>query len=112
MAGDMDVAANICRTYCDKVGLCVRIYSSHYIYTNGSEPGFTVGLMNYPRFPQQQWQIDEHAQQLGLLLMEGCKQESFSIEGPRFTTWFNNRKEDNERVSQDSGVVQERSKHQ
>ena len=99
MAGDMDVAAHICRKFCDEVGLCVRIYESFYVYTNGSEPGFTISLMNYPRFPTNWWNIDDHAKKLGFLLMDACRQESFSIESPRFTWWFSNRKEDNETVS-------------
>lgn len=35
----------------DEVGLCVTFTPTTFIYTNGSEPGFIVGLINYPRFP-------------------------------------------------------------
>lgn len=32
-------------------GLCVTLTATEYIYTNGSEPGFIIGIINYPRFP-------------------------------------------------------------
>ena len=35
----------------DRVGLCVSVTPTEFIYSNGSEPGFIVGLINYPRFP-------------------------------------------------------------
>jgi len=94
MGGHIDTAAHTCREYCDKEGLCVRLYESFYIYKDGSEQGFTVSFMNYPRFPSHWWNIDKKAEELGLLLMKACKQESFSIEGPSRTRWFSDRPED------------------
>jgi hypothetical protein len=37
--------------YVDKVGLCVTVTATKFIYKNGNEPGVIVGLLNYPRFP-------------------------------------------------------------
>lgn len=36
---------------CDFCGLCVSVTETTFIYTNGTEPGLSVGLINYPRFP-------------------------------------------------------------
>lgn len=45
-------ARKICQGYCDVQGLCVTLTPTEFIYTNGSEPGVIVGLINYPRFPK------------------------------------------------------------
>jgi hypothetical protein len=50
-------AYRICREYCDKVGFCVTVSATEYIYTNGSESGVIVGLINYPRFPSTPGEI-------------------------------------------------------
>ena len=99
MAGSIDTAAHTCRKFCDKVGLCVRLYESFYIYTDGSETGFTVGLMNYARFPMTTSEIDSLALQLGEELLVACGQQSFSIETLETTVWYSTREEDNETVS-------------
>jgi hypothetical protein len=36
---------------CDFAGLYVTVTETTFIYTNGSEPGLSIGLINYPRFP-------------------------------------------------------------
>ena len=96
MAGNIDTAAHTCRKFCDDLGLCVRLYESFYIYKDGSEAGFTVGLMNYPRFPTSTGTMNSLAIRLGKELLVACGQESFSIETPEETVWFSNREEDNE----------------
>lgn len=105
MAGNIDTATNVCSEFCDEVGLCVRLYESFYVYTGGAETGFTVSFINYPRFPLTTNEIDLLAQRLGKKLLVACGQTSFSIETPDITTWFSNREEDNETVSQDSGSI-------
>jgi len=88
MAGDIGTAAYTCRKYCDDVGLCVRIYPSIYIYTGGSESGFCVQLINYPKFESTLDVINEHGKRLAELLLEACEQKSYSIETPYTTEWY------------------------
>lgn len=37
--------------YVDRVGLCVSLTATEFIYSNGLESGAIIGLINYPRFP-------------------------------------------------------------
>lgn len=47
----VDYVKQLCQKHVDKIGLCVTVTETDYIYTNGSEKGVIVGLINYPRFP-------------------------------------------------------------
>lgn len=91
MAGDLAGAKQICRRYCFDVGLCVTIEPVDFIYTGGEEAGFKIGLINYPRFPSTEADLNAHAVALGHLLMEGLFQQSFSVVGPAETEWFSRR---------------------
>jgi hypothetical protein len=95
MAGNSLEAENICRDYCDEVGMCVTITHTVYAYRGGRESGFVVGFINYPRFPDELPRIEAKAMELGERLREGLGQESFSVQTPTTTTWVSHRKEDN-----------------
>lgn len=45
-------AETICQKYCDEIGFCVSITPTKYIYSFGSEKGFVIGIIAYPRFPK------------------------------------------------------------
>jgi hypothetical protein len=72
-------AATICRKYVDVAGLCVSITPTEFAYTNGSETGVAIGLINYPRFPSSDDDVRRHATNLALRLMDGLKQNRISI---------------------------------
>jgi len=72
-------AKNICRGYCDEVGLCVTIEPTYFIYTDGQEDGVKVGLINYPRFPKEVEDIKEDAIKLARTLKEAFGQKRVSI---------------------------------
>lgn len=91
IAGDIDVARQVCREYCFEVGLCVTVEPADYIYTGGQEAGMVIGLINYPRFPVSQENLDATAENLAIRVMERCCQHSFSIMGPNKTRWFSRR---------------------
>ena len=82
IAGDLAIIKQICREHCMKIGLCVTITPTTYIYTGGEENGAIVGLINYPKFPEDAHHIILKATTLGRLLMERCFQLSFSITMP------------------------------
>ena len=96
IAGDYQKAKQIAQAYCDDVGLCVTVTATEYVYTNGSEPGVIVGLINYPRFPKYSHELLETAEALAMKLLKGLDQQSFSIQGPTETYWFSERPEDNQ----------------
>lgn len=81
----MEIAYNICREYCDKVGLCLTFEKTHFIYTSGGENGIKVGLINYPRFPSTPSEIQKHAGILGERLLVELKQQRLSIVYPDIT---------------------------
>lgn len=82
VAGDISVIKQVCREHCLKIGLCVTVTETVYIYTGGEEVGAIIGLINYPRFPEDSHKIILKATALGRLLMERCFQKSFSITMP------------------------------
>jgi hypothetical protein len=91
MAGQMWEAQNICARFCDEIGLCVTLTRTDYIYTNGGEMGFIVGLINYPRFPAEPEQIWQHAEGLAEALRIGLRQDSYTIQAPDKTVWISHR---------------------
>lgn len=91
IAGDIDQAKQVCREECMAVGLCVTVEPVTYIYTGGEESGIRVGLINYPRFPSDEFGLRLKAENLAALLMERLCQHSYSIVGPRETYWYSRR---------------------
>jgi hypothetical protein len=94
IAGDYQTAINECGAYCDEVGLCVTVTLTDYVYTNGTEGGLIIGLINYPRFPSEPGQIEARAIELGMRLREALGQESFTVQTPTKTPWFSWREAD------------------
>lgn len=88
IGGDHESALEICRAYCDEVGLCVTVSPTTYAYTGGQVDGVVVGLINYGRFPSEQPAIFAHAEALALKLIDGLGQESASIQAPDKTLWI------------------------
>lgn len=78
--------------YVNEVGLCVSFIDATYHYTNGTEPGFRVGIRNYPRFPENRKKLREHATKLGFLMAEAGNQDSFMVEEEgEYTHWYSRR---------------------
>ena len=65
--------------YVDKVGLCVTVTRTEYIYSKGREPGLLIGLINYPRFPASKEDIKNHAMVIAESLKEKLRQKRVSI---------------------------------
>lgn len=93
IAGNRTDAAKICREFCFNVGYCVTVSDTEYVYTGGMESGVVIGLINYPRFPREPGEILKVAEQLGMALMTGLCQHSFSIVTPQDTYWHSRRPE-------------------
>lgn len=93
IAGDYDKARDICRQYCQKVGLAVNVIANSYIYTGGEENGVIVEILNYPRFPATWDDINEKAYDLGIELRQGLCQDSFMLVTPQDTLWVTSRTE-------------------
>ncbi|MER9911644.1 hypothetical protein NKJ71_13525 [Mesorhizobium sp. M0050] len=94
IAGDLAQAKQVCREYCMEIGACVTVEPVDYIYTGGEETGVRVGLINYPRFPTDQYAILDKAGELARRLMDRLCQNSYSIVGPESTKWYSRRPDD------------------
>lgn len=85
---DVPLAEQVCRQYCDEVGLCVTVTMTLYVYTGGEDFGLIIGLINYPRFPSEPEAIFARAEALALRLIDGLGQQSASIQAPDKTVWI------------------------
>ena len=88
IAGPEPVAEQICREYCFNVGLCVTIEKTKFIYTGGEETGVIVGLINYPRFPEDPGNINKVAEGLAMKMLREMHQHSVLIQTPQTTKWI------------------------
>lgn len=94
IAGDYDQAIQACRTFCWE-GACFTVTRVAYVYTGGMEDGVCVRLINYPRFPKPESDIEGQARRCAEYLRVALCQWSYSIEMPDKTIWVSNRPEDN-----------------
>jgi hypothetical protein len=95
MAGDIEVARQVCREFCDSIGWCVTVTPTTYVYRGGEggeELGFIVGAINYARFPATP--ATRNMKFLAIELMDRLNQQSFSIITPERSFWVSRRAED------------------
>lgn len=94
MAGDLAKAEACCQEFCDQWPYCVTVTPTRYVYQDGNEAGFIVGLINYPRFPSTAPEIWQKAEEIGAYLVNRLGQQSYTIQAPDRTVWFSHREED------------------
>jgi len=94
IAGSLPLIKAACQNYCDTKGLCVTVTPTDYIYTGGHETGATVRLINYPRFPKSDKEIEDIAEELAHVILVEAGQESFTIETPIFSKFYSWREQD------------------
>ena len=93
MAGDVAAARMMAQKLAATKGMCVTITPTTYVYSGGSEEGFIVGFINYPRFPKNPEILDAEAMGFAKYLMIELGQYSFSVVTPETTTWVSRREE-------------------
>lgn len=91
LSGPIDVAKQLIRQECMREGLCVTVEPTTFIYTGGEEAGYTIGLLNYPRFPSRPEQLEERAEELMRLLLDGTHQHSALMQTPTRSVWISKR---------------------
>ena len=91
LSGPIEVTKQVIRQECLREGLCVTIEPTTFIYTGGEEAGYVVGLVNYPRFPKTNQEIEDRAKLLAIKLMVETCQQSALVMTPSVTTWYTNR---------------------
>ena len=75
----LNIAYKICQDYCNKIGFCVTFTETQFIYKSGKEPGLIIGIINYPRFPKEEYKLNEHALTIAGLLLNKLEQNRISI---------------------------------
>ena len=95
VGGDFVGAKEVCRKFCFPSGLCVNIRPIDFVFAGGAEAGVEVGLMQYPRFPEQENVLELKAISLGKAIAEKNTQWTFLVMLRQTTAWFS-RKANNE----------------
>jgi hypothetical protein len=74
-----DEAKQILQEYCNTNPLCVTLKQIEYIYKDGNEIGFEIGLINYPRFPSTPEEITNRALEIGNIFRNNFNQLKVSV---------------------------------
>ena len=86
----IDIVHTVCQGFVNKIGWCVTVTPTEYIYKDGSEPGAVVGIINYPRFPLPKRKIRKQTLELAGLLLTICRQNRVSVVFPNKTVMLTN----------------------
>jgi len=78
----IEMAYTLLQRYTDEGSLCVTVTPTRFIYKNGAEPGIAVGIINYPRFPEEHAVIRTKALVIAEALMCLYKQLKVSVVFP------------------------------
>lgn len=93
IAGDYNLAKQVCNRYCFNNPFCINISKRDYVYWCGEESGVMVEIINYPRFPKTILQLYEHAIALGRKLADELCQRSYTIQTSSYTVWWTRKKD-------------------
>jgi hypothetical protein len=91
-SGSIETAKEIIRREAFPGGLCVTIEPTNYIFLGGEESGFVIGLVNYPRFPEEPQEILDRAKSLALKILDETWQISTMIMTPTETILYQKEK--------------------
>jgi|SRR5690348_13181163 len=69
----------ILQEYCNDIKLAVTLSETRFIYVDGYEYGFVIGLINYPRFPSTPQEITTRALEIAQIFLKEFNQNRISI---------------------------------
>lgn len=75
----------ICQEYVDAIGWCVSITPTRFVYKEGTEEGAIVGVIQYPRFPKVEEELERRTIDLAHILLVELEQLRLSIVLPTRT---------------------------
>ena len=55
----IQIVEDFIQNWVNKIGMCVSVTKTHFLYSNGNEYGLIIGFINYPRFPSDEQTIRE-----------------------------------------------------
>lgn len=91
VAGPIADATRICQKEAYAEGMCVTVEHVRFVYTGGAEDGVRVGLLAYPRFPEEASVLEQKALRLAEMLREELFQDSVLVQFPEETVWKSRR---------------------
>lgn len=91
LAGDFNTLRRAALDFCSKNGFCVTVTPTEYVYKYGFESGAIVGVINYPRFPEEQDELERIAQMLAEEMALSASQGSYTIQTPNETRFYSRR---------------------
>ena len=80
MAGSVRDAAKVVGAFVRRVGWCVNIRQTLFVYSGGQEDGFVVEAIAYARFPSDRATAEARMNELASLLCVECNQRSYTID--------------------------------
>jgi hypothetical protein len=93
IAGNIREIEDWCRWICDKDGMCVTVTPTRYVYTNGTEKGAEIGLVNYPPYTKTRKEINDMASKIAWTLLGETSQQSALIVTPETTELISTREQ-------------------
>lgn len=86
----IDKIYQTCQEYVDKIGWCVTVTPTMFIYRNGHEPGVIIGVAQYPRFPLPEEVLRARTLELARKLLSELQQHRVSVCFPDETVLIKN----------------------
>jgi len=93
VGGDRGVAERVCREMVFPSGMCVTVEETLYIFAGGTENGVRIGLIQYPRYPDNELNLLEKAISVGKKVAEENYQWSFSVVTPNEIRTYSRRRQ-------------------
>lgn len=75
----IDKIYRTCQKYVDRVGWCVTVTPTKYIYKDGNEPGVIVEIIQYPRFPTPERILRNKTLELANILLVELGQQRLTV---------------------------------
>ena len=72
-------AESVLQEYCNEIGFCVSVTPQSFIYKDGNEPGVAVGIIGYPRFPEESLTLKSRALDIASRLMRSLGQNRVTV---------------------------------
>lgn len=82
---DVLAVHDVCRDYVNEVGWCVTVTETTFLYRTGGEPGASVGVIAYPRFPLDEQTLRTRTLELAERLRVELEQRRLTVVFPDVT---------------------------
>lgn len=85
--GDKNVAEQICQEYCAATGVAVTVTPTTYVYSNVTQKGVIVEIVNFAKEPRSNPELWTLAVNLGEKLMRELGEESYTVQDSKWSRW-------------------------